>query len=159
MELRVGQGIDVHRFAKDRNLILGGVEIPSEFGLLGHSDADVLIHSIVDAMLGAAGKPDIGTYFPSEDPKWKDADSSLFLREAVRILSDDGWKIVNIDCNVLIEVPKLLPHMDKIKQSLSSIIGISKEQVSVKAGTMEKMGFIGSKEGAMATAVVLIQRR
>ena len=158
MELRVGQGIDVHRFAKDRKLILGGVHIPSDFGLIGHSDADILIHAIVDAILGACGKSDIGTYFPSEDPQWKNADSSIFLKEAIRMLNSDGWKLVNVDCNILMEAPKLLPHISKIKENLSRIIGIAIDQLSIKAGTMEKMGFVGNGEGAMATAVVLIQR-
>lgn len=158
MKIRVGQGIDVHEFVAGRKLILGGVEIPYEKGLLGHSDADALLHAITDAILGAAGKGDIGQHFPNTDIKWKDSNSIQLLQIIWDQLKIEGWKVLNVDATVLLEAPKLVPHIPKMKENISSVLGISVDDIGIKATTTEKLGFVGRKEGIMAQAVALLSR-
>ena len=153
---RIGHGYDIHRFAADRPLILGGVKIRETDGLLGHSDADVLIHAAMDALLGAAGLPDIGHWFPDTDEQWEGV-SSLVLLEKVRdILDKAGYRVGNLDVTVLAEAPKLAPHKEKMKENLADALRISPGQVSVKATTNEKLGAIGREEGIAAMAVALL---
>ncbi len=155
---RVGIGYDVHRLVAGRPLILGGVHIPFAQGLLGHSDADVLLHAITDALLGAAALGDIGTYFPPSEMAWKDADSRDLLRTAVSHLTAAGWAVVNIDATIVCEAPKLLPHADAIRTSIADTVGISVECVNIKGKTSEGLGFTGRGEGIAAHVVALIQR-
>ncbi len=153
---RIGQGYDIHRFAADRPLILGGVKLRETDGLLGHSDADVLVHAAMDALLGAAGQPDIGHWFPDTDARWAGV-SSLSLLEKVRdILDEAGWRVGNLDVTVLAEAPKLAPRKEKMKENLAKILQISPPQVSIKATTNEKLGAIGREEGIAAMAVALL---
>ena len=156
--MRIGHGYDVHRLAEGRKLILGGVEIPHEKGLLGHSDADVLAHAVMDALLGAASLGDIGKHFPDNDEKYKGADSIELLKEVCRILCENGYKIGNIDSTILCQSPKLAPHIDSMRKNLAEACGIDISLVSVKATTEEKLGFTGSGEGAAAHAVCLIEK-
>ncbi|QSR89228.1 2-C-methyl-D-erythritol 2,4-cyclodiphosphate synthase [Methylacidiphilum caldifontis] len=156
--IRTGIGYDVHRLAQGRKLILGGVNIPFELGLLGHSDGDVLIHAIADALLGAMGKRDIGFFFPNSDPKWKDVSSLVFLEEISQILFKEKWRIENIDSIVICERPKLSPFIEEMKQRVSSSLGIDQAQVGIKATTNEKLGFIGRQEGIAAFASCLISK-
>ena len=158
MSFRIGQGIDIHKFKQGRKLFLGGIEIPNHTGLDGHSDADVLIHSIIDALLGAAGIGDIGTHFPDSDNSWKDADSKKLLELTVSKLKALGFGIINTDSTVLTEEPKLKPYIPKIKECLASIMQIDNSACSVKAGTSEKLGFVGRSEGMMAFSVALIAK-
>ena len=158
MSFRVGLGHDTHRLIADRPLILGGVRIEHDRGLDGHSDADVLLHAITDALLGAAALGDIGELFPNTDPRWANADSSLFVREALRRLTELGWKIVNLDCTIHAERPKLSAFKPAIAARVAEILGLSREQVSIKAKTGEKVGPIGRQEAITADAVVLIER-
>lgn len=155
---RVGTGYDVHRLEAGRRLVLGGVEIPSERGLVGHSDADVLLHAITDALLGAAALGDIGLHFPDTDPEWKDADSRTFLRAAVELLEREGWIPGNIDTTVVLETPRLRPFIDSMRAAIARETGLELNQVSVKATTSEKLGFVGTGEGAAAYAVCTIHR-
>ncbi len=155
--IRVGLGYDAHRLKKGRLLILGGVRIPYPKGLDGHSDADVILHALVDALLGAAGLPDIGTYFSNKDPRWKSAPSVIFLKEVRRILKTRKAKILNVDCVLLSEEPKIAPHIQEMKRRVSDALGIAKSAVGIKASTNERMGFVGKKEGMCAHAVALIQ--
>ena len=157
-ELRTGIGYDSHRLARGRKLLLGGVEIPSEKGLLGHSDADVLLHAITDAMLGAAAKGDIGALFPPSDPQWRNADSSIFVRHASELLESYGWKVVNVDAVILIEQPRLGPHRDRIRESVASLLGIDPDAIGLKAKTGEGVGPVGTGQLAEAHAIVLISR-
>ena len=157
-ELRVGIGYDSHRLATGRKLVLGGVEIPSEKGLLGHSDADVLLHAITDAMLGAAAKGDIGTLFPPSDPQWRNADSSIFVRHASELLESYGWKVVNVDAVILIEQPRVGPYRDRIRKRVASLLGIDPDAIGLKAKTGEGVGPVGTGQLAEAHAVVLISR-
>ena len=152
---RTGIGIDSHRFAPGRRLVLGGVEIPYELGLAGHSDADVLAHAIADALLGAAGLGDIGMLFPDTDEAWKDADSMELLRDVVARVRDAGFELVHVDATVMLERPKLAPHREAIAASLAAALG----SVNVKATTGEGMGFVGRGEGAAALAVATIAAR
>ena len=154
--IRVGHGYDVHRFAENRRLILGGVEIPYELGLLGHSDADVLAHAIMDSLLGAAALGDIGQHFPDTDERYKGADSMLLLREVCRILSENGYTIGNIDSTVIAQKSKLKDYIPQMRQTIADNCGIDVSQVSVKATTEEKLGFTGRLEGISAHAVCLI---
>ena len=154
--LRVGQGIDVHPLVSGRPLVLGGVSIPYHKGLDGHSDADALAHAITDAVLGAAGKGDIGTYFPPSDPKWKNADSIELLKSVWKELSAEGWTIENIDCTVLAEAPKIAPHITAMKERLGAALGIAHSQLGIKATTTEKRGFIGRGEGIVTQSVALL---
>lgn len=155
-KLRVGQGVDVHPLVSGRALILGGVSIPYHKGLEGHSDADALTHAVIDALLGAAGKGDIGSYFPPSDLKWKDADSIELLKTIWRELAAEGWRVENLDCTVLAEAPKILPHIGAMKQRLSSALSIESSQIGIKATTTEKLGFIGRGEGILTQSVVLL---
>ncbi len=153
---RIGFGYDVHRLVQGRKLILGGVEIPSELGLDGHSDADVLTHAIIDALLGAAALGDIGALFPDTAPEWKDADSIELLRDVRRRISTAGYTIVNIDATVVLERPKLRPHIDAMRDRLAKALEVDLGRVSVKATTSERMGFVGVGDGAAAHAACLI---
>ena len=156
--IRIGHGYDVHKFAEDRRLILGGVDIPFELGLLGHSDADVLAHAVMDALLGAAALGDIGHLFPDSDESYKGADSLVLMREVCRRLREEGCRIVNIDSTVCAQVPKLAPYILQMRQKLAEACGIDVSQVSVKATTEEGLGFTGAKQGISATAVCLIEK-
>jgi 2-C-methyl-D-erythritol 2,4-cyclodiphosphate synthase len=151
--MRTGIGIDTHRFEEGRRLVLGGVEIPSERGLAGHSDADVLTHAIVDALLGAASLGDIGELFPDTDELWRDADSMALLRDVLARVQAAGWAVAHVDTTVVLERPKLAPHRDAIRESLASVLG----SVNVKFTTGEKMGFVGREEGAAALAVATLE--
>ena len=150
--MRTGIGIDSHRFVPDRRLVLGGVEIPYELGLAGHSDADVLAHAIMDALLGAAGLGDIGQHYPDDDEAWREADSMELLFEVADMVQGLGWKIVHVDVTIMLERPKIAPHREAIKASLEKVLG----SVNVKATTGEGMGFVGRGEGAAALAVATI---
>ena len=155
---RIGQGYDVHRLTENRKLIIGGVEIPYEKGLLGHSDADVLLHAVSDAILGAAALGDIGCLFPDNDMKFKDADSLLLLKEVVRALNENGYCIVNIDSTVIAQMPKMKPHISLMRKNIATACGIDESFVSVKASTEEGMGFTGSGDGISAQAICMIKR-
>jgi 2-C-methyl-D-erythritol 2,4-cyclodiphosphate synthase len=157
--MRIGIGYDSHRFAPGRRLILGGVEIPFERGLAGHSDADAVAHAVTDAILGAAALGDIGTHFPPSDPAWRDADSLVLLEKAVRLLEDHGHRVVNVDVTVICEAPKLAPHVPAMRERLAAALGIGSAQVSVKAKSNEGMGWIGRGEGIAALAVALVADR
>ena len=154
---KIGYGFDAHRFAKDCQLIIGGVVIDYEFGLKGHSDADVLSHAICDALLGALGEGDIGTYFPDSDPKYRGISSLVFIEKAVSILRERGFEIGNIDTVIVCEKPKIAPHIEMIKNKLSSVLNIPKNSIGVKATTTDQMGFTGRGEGIAAHAVALIK--
>jgi 2-C-methyl-D-erythritol 2,4-cyclodiphosphate synthase len=155
--IRTGIGFDTHRLVEDRKLILGGIDIPHTLGLLGHSDADVLTHAIMDALLGAIADGDIGQHFPDTDPKWKGADSVVLLEAVTARLNEKGWRIGNIDATVLAERPKLMPHIPAMREKLAQAMQVSVDAVSVKATTVEGLGAIGRREGisAMAVATVL----
>lgn len=155
--MRIGTGFDTHRLAKNRKLIIGGVEIPSEKGLLGHSDADVLLHAIIDALLGAAALGDIGTHFPDSDPRYKGISSIFLLKEIAELLSKNGYRIVNIDSTVIVQEPKMAPFIKEMQKNIAEALGISVNCVSVKAKTNEHMGFVGRLEGIEARAAVLIE--
>lgn len=155
---RIGNGFDVHRFEKDRKLILGGVEIPHEWGLVGHSDADVVLHAISDAILGAVGEKDIGTHFPDTDPEFKDISSITILGKTDQILKSKDYEIVNIDTVIICQQPKLAPFIDLMKINISNTLGILADQIGVKATTTEHLGFTGREEGIAATAIVLIKK-
>ena len=155
--MRIGQGYDVHRFAEGRKLILGGVQIPWEKGLDGHSDADVLVHAIMDALLGAAALGDIGLLFPDTDDRYKGADSLKLLEKTADCIREAGYEIVNIDSTVIAQVPKLRPYIDRMRERIAGTLQIPVASVSVKATTEERLGFTGRKEGIAAQAIVLIQ--
>lgn len=155
--MRIGQGYDVHRLTEDRPLILGGVEIPHDRGLLGHSDADVLLHAIADALLGAAALGDIGKHFPDSEPAYKGISSLKLLAYVGALLSEHGYRIVNIDSTVVAQAPKLLPHIPKMRENIASALRITLSAVSVKATTEEGLGFTGDKSGIAAQAIVLIE--
>ena len=158
MKIRVGFGYDVHQLTESRDLWLGGVQIPHDKGALGHSDADVLLHAICDALLGAAGKRDIGFYFPDTSSEFKNIDSKILLQRTIQVLKDDGWKVGNIDSTLCMERPKIMSFVPEMKKVISSICEIDEEDVSIKATTSEKMGFVGREEGVNAYAVTLIQK-
>ena len=156
-KMRVGQGFDIHPLMVGRRLILGGVEIAFEKGLEGHSDADVLLHAISDALLGAAGLPDIGQYFPPSDPKYKNADSIELLKQVLGEIRKAGFNaIINIDATIMAERPKLNPHIPAMKKRIAQALGIAEDQIAIKATTCEKLGFVGREEGIAASAVCLI---
>ena len=153
----VGIGYDVHALVEGRKLILGGVEIPHPKGLDGHSDADVLMHAICDAILGAMGEVDIGHYFPNTDPRWKGAPSRIFLTEAARLVARRGGKLVNVDATLIAEAPKIFPHIRQMKTNIAAALSVAAEQVGIKATTNERMGFLGREEGIAAMAVASVE--
>lgn len=155
--LRIGHGYDVHKLVENRKLIIGGVDIPYEKGLLGHSDADVLLHAIGDALMGAAALGDIGCIFPDNDPKFKDADSLVLLKEVVALLKSKGFSVVNIDSTLIAQKPKMRPYIDAMRKNIADACGVSENMVSVKATTEEGLGFSGRGEGISAHAVCLIE--
>ena len=157
--MRIGYGYDVHALCEGRKLILGGVEVPHSVGLLGHSDADVLVHAIMDALLGAATLGDIGKHFPDTDPKYKDADSIQLLKEVCRLISSHGYTISNIDSTVVAQAPKLAPFIEKMRENIAVASGLDMGCVSVKATTTEHLGFEGRKEGISAIAAVLLEQK
>ena len=156
--VRVGQGFDVHAFAEDRPLILGGVTIPFEKGLLGHSDADVLLHAVTDAVLGALAWGDIGAWFPDTDEAYKEADSSVLLADVWTKAASEGWKLGNIDCTIIAQTPKMAPHIDAMRGRIAELLEAEVGQVSVKATTTERLGFTGRGEGIAAMVVVVLER-
>lgn len=156
MNIRIGNGYDIHQLASDRRLILGGVEIPHELGLLGHSDADVLTHAIMDAMLGALSLGDIGLYFPPTDPQWKGADSLVLLGKVNELIRQRGWQVGNIDSVVVAERPKLKPHISSMREAIANILQLQPDQVGIKATTNEKLDAVGREEGICAYAVALL---
>ena len=158
MDLRIGNGYDVHRLKEGRRLIIGGVEIPWEKGLDGHSDADVLTHAVIDSLFGAAGLPDIGTHFPDSDPRYKGADSLMLLRQCARLVREAGWEIGNIDTIIVAQRPKMMPHIPSMKQWLAQAMGVEPDRISVKAKTEEGLGFTGAGEGIAAYAAALLIR-
>ena len=156
MNIRIGNGYDIHRLVANRPLILGGIKIPHTLGLLGHSDADVLTHSIMDALLGALSLGDIGHYFPPSDPKWQGADSMLLLEQVSQLVRDRGWQINNIDSTIVAEQPKLKPYLEAMRSALAQKLALAIDRVSIKATTNEKLGSVGQEEGICAYAVVLL---
>ncbi len=157
--MRVGTGFDIHRLGASRPLRLGGVEIPGSKGLVGHSDADCVLHAIADALLGAAGLPDLGHHFPDSDPKWRDADSALLLRKVLGLVEQAGYRVVNVDCTVLAERPKLAPHRDAMRARIAETLGVERSAVGVKATTLEELGALGRREGIACMAVALLEER
>lgn len=155
-QVRIGNGYDIHQLSVGRPLILGGVKIPHELGLLGHSDADVLTHAIMDAMLGALSLGDIGYYFPPTDPKWAGADSLVLLSKVHQLVHDQGWQVGNIDSVVVAERPKLKPHISTMRDRLAGVLELKPDQIGIKATTNEKLGPVGREEGIAAYAVVLL---
>ncbi|ODG92079.1 MULTISPECIES: 2-C-methyl-D-erythritol 2,4-cyclodiphosphate synthase [Bacillaceae] len=156
---RIGQGFDVHAFAENRPLIIGGIEIPYELGLLGHSDADVLLHTISDALLGAIGEGDIGRHFPDTDPAFKDADSAKLLQHVFHIVKDKGYEVVNADCTIIAQAPKMAPYIQLMRERIAELLETTSDCINVKATTTEKLGFTGRKEGIASQAVVLLQKK
>jgi 2-C-methyl-D-erythritol 2,4-cyclodiphosphate synthase len=157
--MRIGQGFDVHAFCEGRPLIIGGVTVPYEKGLLGHSDADVLLHAITDALLGAAGEGDIGKHFPDTDAAYKDADSKKLLHDSWKLVEKKGYVLGNIDCTIIAQRPKMLPYIGEMRAVIAGIFGVSPELINVKATTTEKLGFTGRGEGIAAQAAILIEKR
>lgn len=158
MKIRVGMGFDVHAFAPERELWLGGIQVPHHLGLQGHSDADVLIHAICDALLGAAAMRDIGYHFSDKDPAFKGIDSKVLLKNTIELLAESGWQVGNIDATICAERPKLLNYIPQMQTTLAQVMGIDVEDVSIKATTTERLGFTGREEGISAYAVALIQK-
>ena len=156
--LRIGQGYDVHKLVEGRKLIIGGVDIPHEKGLLGHSDADVLLHAIMDALLGALGLGDIGSHFPDTKEEFKDMDSRVLLRRVNDLLKNSGYTLNNMDAVIIAQSPKMAPHIEKMKENLASDLEIDPGLINIKASTTESLGFVGRKEGIQAQAIVLIGR-
>lgn len=155
--MRIGQSTDIHRFADDRKLILGGVEIPYEKGLLGHSDADALTHAVAEAILGALALGDLGHHFPDTDPKWEGVNSIIILKEVGKMMKDKGYKIGNVDSLILIEKPKMAPHIEQMRQNFADVLECDIDKISVKATRGEGLGFVGRQEGVLAQAVVLLE--
>ncbi len=156
--IRIGHGYDVHAFAQNRKCIIGGVDIPCEMGLLGHSDADVLLHAISDSLLGAAALGDIGKHFPDTDPRFKGADSLVLLKNVYGLIESLGYKVVNIDATVIAQMPKMAPHIDAMRTNIAEALNVDVDFISVKATTEEKLGFTGRKEGISAHCVCLIEK-
>ena len=159
LNFRIGQGFDVHPFADGRRCVLGGIDIPAEKGLAGHSDADVVVHALMDALLGAVGESDIGVHFPDSDSSLKGIDSCVLLERVMAILVERGWGVGNADLTVLAEVPKISPFVGQMRDKLSKILGVTLSQITIKATTTERLGFVGRREGIAALAVVLLVRR
>lgn len=158
MNIRVGQGYDVHQLVEGRKLILGGVEIPHKTGLLGHSDADALLHAITDALLGAVGLGDIGRHFPDSDAQYQGADSRVLLRSALALLAEQGWRPVNVDATLIAQQPKLAPHAAAMVANIAADLGITIDCVNIKGKTNEKLGYLGREQAIEAQAVVLVER-
>jgi 2-C-methyl-D-erythritol 2,4-cyclodiphosphate synthase len=158
LERRTGIGYDVHRFGGPRKLVLGGVEIPEESGLIGHSDADLVSHAVIDALLGAAGLGDIGEHFPDDDPRYLGADSVELLGRVVALIGEPGWRVANVDVTIVAERPRIAPFKQAMSERLSSVLGVGTDAVNVKATTNEGMGFVGRVEGMAALAVAQIER-
>lgn len=156
--IRIGHGYDVHAFAENRKCIIGGVDIPHEKGLLGHSDADVLLHAISDSLLGAAALGDIGKHFPDTDPQFEGANSLILLKNVVELINSKGYKVNNIDATVIAQVPKMAPYIEKMRENIASALNVDVDCVNVKATTEEKLGFTGRKEGISAHCVCLIEK-
>jgi len=159
MTMRIGSGFDVHALVPGRALMLGGVHVPHPRGLAGHSDADVLLHAIADALLGALALGDLGAHFPDSDPRWKGADSRVLLRHVASLIADAGWDIGNVDATVIAQVPKLAPFIHAMRANIAADLGCGLERISVKATTTERLGFTGREEGIAAEAVVLVTQR
>jgi 2-C-methyl-D-erythritol 2,4-cyclodiphosphate synthase len=159
LNFRTGFGFDVHAFVDGRKLIIGGVEIPFDKGLEGHSDADVLLHAICDAMLGALALGDIGIHFPNTEPKWKNADSSVLLKHVNELIQSKGYELGNLDCVLAMEKPKIFPYVEQIRNRISEILSADSEQISIKATTTEKLGFVGRTEGVVSFATVLLTNK
>jgi 2-C-methyl-D-erythritol 2,4-cyclodiphosphate synthase len=155
--MRVGQGFDVHALAPDRKLVIGGVEIPYERGLVGHSDADVLLHAICDALIGAVGAGDIGTHFPDTDPRYKGADSRELLREVAALVAGRGYRVANVDSTIIAQAPKMAPHIPRMRENIAADLQVDAARVNVKAKTAERLGAIGRGEGIAAEAVALVE--
>ncbi|AIS15972.1 2-C-methyl-D-erythritol 2,4-cyclodiphosphate synthase [Pseudomonas rhizosphaerae] len=156
--MRIGHGYDVHRFAEGDFITLGGVRIPHKFGLLAHSDGDVVLHAVSDALLGAAALGDIGKHFPDTDPQFKGADSRVLLRHVVSVVAQKGWKVGNVDATIVAQAPKMAPHIDTMRERIAADLGVELDQVNVKATTTEKLGFAGREEGIAVHAVALLLR-
>lgn len=156
--IRIGQGFDIHQLQEGRKLIIGGIEIPHEKGLLGHSDADVLLHAISDACLGALALGDIGKHFPDTDAAYKDADSRVLLKQIWSIIQAKGYQLGNLDCTIIAQQPKMAPHIDAMRETIASLLAANVSQINVKATTGEKLGFVGREEGIAAQAVVLLTK-
>jgi 2-C-methyl-D-erythritol 2,4-cyclodiphosphate synthase len=154
--IRVGQGFDVHQFEEGRPLIIGGITIPYEKGLTGHSDADVLLHTVTDAALGAIGEGDIGRHFPDTDEAFKDADSAVLLQKVWKIVEEQGYRLGNIDCTIMAQRPKMAPHIETIRARIAELLNADVSQVNVKATTTEKLGFVGREEGIASMATILL---
>jgi 2-C-methyl-D-erythritol 2,4-cyclodiphosphate synthase len=159
LNFRTGFGFDVHAFVDGRKLIIGGVEIPSDKGLEGHSDADVLLHAICDAMLGALALGDIGIHFPNTEAKWKNADSAVLLKHVNKLIQSKGFELGNLDCVLAMENPKISPYVEQIKNRISEILNTNAEQISIKATTTERLGFVGRNEGVASFATVLLVKK
>jgi 2-C-methyl-D-erythritol 2,4-cyclodiphosphate synthase len=155
---RIGQGFDVHQLTENRPLIIGGITIPYELGLLGHSDADVLLHTVADACLGAIGEGDIGRHFPDTDPAFKDADSAKLMEHVWNLVKEKGYQLVNIDCTIIAQKPKMAPYIPQMRERIADLLESSVDQVNVKATTTEKLGFTGRGEGIAAQVAVLLQK-
>ncbi len=158
MKIRVGMGFDVHQLEAGRDFWLGGIKLPAEKGAVGHSDADVLIHAICDALLGAANLRDIGFHFSNSDNRWKGKDSKYFLAEVTKMIHDKGWQIENVDCTLCLEKPQINPHIPEMKKVLASLMNISEDDISIKATTNETLGYVGREQGVNAYAVALIKK-
>jgi 2-C-methyl-D-erythritol 2,4-cyclodiphosphate synthase len=156
--MRIGEGFDLHALVHGRPLVIGGVNIPHEKGLLGHSDADVLIHALIDALLGACGLGDIGQHFPDTDPKWHGVDSKVLLQDVYKLMNEAGYEVVNIDSTIIAERPKLSPYIPEMRRVLSDLVGAKVDQVNVKAKTSERLGAIGREECVVATVTVLLSK-
>ena len=155
-QYRIGSGFDVHRLVAGRRLILGGIEIPFERGLEGHSDADALLHAVCDAILGALAAGDIGQHFPNTDPRWKACDSAVFVTECMRLAAECGYEVSNVDISIHAERPKMRGHIDAMRRRVAELLDVPEDCVGIKAGTMEKMGFVGREEGIAVSATVLL---
>ena len=158
-DFRVGIGLDAHRLAENRKLVLGGVEIPWDFGLMGHSDGDVLLHALADALLGAVGAPDLGSLFPSSDARWKSASSQLFVEKGIQVVEEKGYRVVQVDTVIVAEKPRLSDHFDSIREKVADMLEIPKDAVGIKATTSDGMGFTGRGEGISAQAIVMVQQK
>ncbi|MBT1707072.1 2-C-methyl-D-erythritol 2,4-cyclodiphosphate synthase [Fulvivirgaceae bacterium PWU5] len=156
--IRVGMGYDVHQLEEGRDFWMGGIKLPATKGAVGHSDADVLIHAICDALLGAANMRDIGFHFKNTDDRWKGMDSKFFLKEVTRMITEKGWKVGNVDCTICLEKPKIGPHIDAMKKAMAPLMNVTEEEIAIKATTTETLGYVGREEGVNASAVVLIYK-